>query len=56
MQLVQLAGPLVDASISLFHELQKNLLPTPKKSHYTFNLRDLSKASLPARAPAHGCL
>ena len=34
---------LVAASVSLYHTLSETLLPTPAKSHYTFNLRDLSK-------------
>ena len=33
----------VKASISLYNSVMSNLLPTPLKSHYTFNLRDLSK-------------
>uniref|UniRef100_A0A8C4TYN4 Dynein axonemal heavy chain 1 n=1 Tax=Falco tinnunculus TaxID=100819 RepID=A0A8C4TYN4_FALTI len=35
--------PLVDASIRLYLTITSQLLPTPAKSHYTFNLRDLSK-------------
>ncbi|XP_041969812.1 dynein axonemal heavy chain 1-like [Aricia agestis] len=35
--------PLLKASIGIFHALVEELLPTPTKSHYTFNLRDLSK-------------
>lgn len=34
---------IVTASISLYNTIRKELLPTPNKSHYTFNLRDLSK-------------
>lgn len=35
--------PLVDATISMYMTITSQLLPTPAKSHYTFNLRDLSK-------------
>jgi dynein heavy chain len=34
---------LVNSTISLFTWSVKQLLPTPAKSHYTFNLRDFSK-------------
>jgi dynein heavy chain, axonemal len=33
----------VDGVIKVYNEIKINLLPTPKKSHYTFNLRDISK-------------
>uniref|UniRef100_A0A803TP24 Dynein axonemal heavy chain 1 n=1 Tax=Anolis carolinensis TaxID=28377 RepID=A0A803TP24_ANOCA len=35
--------PLVDATIRVYTTITSQLLPTPAKSHYTFNLRDLSK-------------
>ncbi|XP_054472107.1 dynein axonemal heavy chain 1 [Anoplopoma fimbria] len=35
--------PLVDATIRVYATITSQLLPTPAKSHYTFNLRDLSK-------------
>lgn len=35
--------PLVDSTISVYTTITSQLLPTPAKSHYTFNLRDLSK-------------
>lgn len=35
--------PLVDATICVYSTITSQLLPTPAKSHYTFNLRDLSK-------------
>ncbi|GFR45764.1 hypothetical protein Agub_g7181 [Astrephomene gubernaculifera] len=39
----RLARPLVAASLDAYVLAQKELLPTPAKSHYTFNLRDVSK-------------
>ena len=38
-----LAKPIVISSIAIFSEISKQLRPTPNKSHYTFNLRDISK-------------
>ena len=35
--------PIVHASIDIFNTCSAELLPTPAKSHYTFNLRDLGK-------------
>nr|XP_031542333.1 dynein heavy chain 1, axonemal isoform X7 [Vicugna pacos] len=35
--------PLVEATINVYSTITSQLLPTPAKSHYTFNLRDLSK-------------
>ncbi|KAJ3214893.1 Dynein heavy chain 1, axonemal [Dinochytrium kinnereticum] len=34
---------IVQASIIIYNTIRAELLPTPAKSHYTFNLRDLSK-------------
>jgi len=34
---------LVDATVSIYTTISSQLLPTPAKSHYTFNLRDVSK-------------
>uniref|UniRef100_A0A8C3UWY6 Dynein axonemal heavy chain 1 n=1 Tax=Catharus ustulatus TaxID=91951 RepID=A0A8C3UWY6_CATUS len=41
--LKDLNKPLVNATISVYMTITSQLLPTPAKSHYTFNLRDLSK-------------
>ncbi|GLG96111.1 Uncharacterized protein GBIM_02933, partial [Gryllus bimaculatus] len=38
-----LNAPLVKASMSVYSTIVTELLPTPAKTHYTFNLRDLSK-------------
>ena len=37
------ARPLVTATLEVYETIQKHLLPTPTKIHYTFNLRDVSK-------------
>eukprot|EP00775_Hariotina_reticulata_P006671 gene6671-6895_t len=39
----KLAKGLVGATLDVYEYVQKHLLPTPTKSHYTFNLRDVSK-------------
>lgn len=37
------AAPLVLATVELYNSISERLLPTPTKSHYLFNLRDISK-------------
>uniref|UniRef100_K3WBA0 Uncharacterized protein n=1 Tax=Globisporangium ultimum (strain ATCC 200006 / CBS 805.95 / DAOM BR144) TaxID=431595 RepID=K3WBA0_GLOUD len=39
----QLSGAVVSATLELYQLAMQALLPTPKKSHYTFNLRDFSR-------------
>ncbi|KAI5628238.1 dynein heavy chain 6, axonemal isoform X2 [Silurus asotus] len=39
----QAAGSIVDAAVEIYNRMSVDLLPTPAKSHYVFNLRDLSK-------------
>ncbi|KAL8017811.1 putative bromodomain, AAA+ ATPase domain, dynein heavy chain region D6 P-loop [Plasmopara halstedii] len=41
--MTHLAVPIVDASVELYQQVEVEMLPTPSRSHYTFNLRDLSK-------------
>lgn len=42
-KVADLGSCLVDSCISVYRTISSQLLPTPAKSHYTFNLRDLSK-------------
>lgn len=42
-EIKQLCEPLAVATIQLFNTLSENFLPTPAKSHYVFNMRDISK-------------
>ena len=34
---------MISATVSVYNSIAENLLPTPSKSHYLFNLRDISK-------------
>lgn len=34
---------IVKCSVDIYERVSNELLPTPAKSHYTFNLRDVSK-------------
>ncbi|RVE44268.1 hypothetical protein evm_011063 [Chilo suppressalis] len=39
-----LGDPIVNAAVEVYLKICAELLPTPAKSHYVFNLRDLSKS------------
>ena len=34
---------LIESALTMYQKIRDNLLPTPSKSHYTFNFRDMSK-------------
>jgi hypothetical protein len=40
---IKFSKQLVSATLDMYARCQEQLLPTPAKSHYTFNLRDVSK-------------
>mmetsp|Transcript_49834 Transcript_49834/g.161193 ORF Transcript_49834/g.161193 Transcript_49834/m.161193 type:complete len:2904 (-) Transcript_49834:280-8991(-) len=42
-QLADLSGPIIGATVDMFFRISADLLPTPIKCHYTFNLRDPAK-------------
>ena len=40
-----LCSPIVASAVEAYNRVSAELLPMPAKSHYTFNLRDLSKVA-----------
>lgn len=42
-EIKNMSGPLAQATINIFNTVQQEFLPTPAKSHYVFNMRDVSK-------------
>lgn len=41
--LEKLSNSIVKSTIDIYFKITKDLLPTPSKCHYTFNLRDVAK-------------
>ena len=42
-EVVNMRTQLIDATITLWEQVGKRLLPTPAKFHYTFNIRELAR-------------
>ena len=42
-QVADLCDPVVAATVALYNSIRTELLPTPSKSHYIFNLRDVAR-------------
>ena len=42
-EITNLMEEVVESVLYVYDSVKRELLPTPKKSHYTFNLRDISK-------------
>jgi len=42
-EIIGMTSSIVSSTISIYQMISSDLLPTPKKSHYLFNLRDVSK-------------
>ncbi|MEW5314022.1 MAG: hypothetical protein WDW38_005550 [Sanguina aurantia] len=43
IEMRSISAGIVNCSVDAYNRISEELLPTPAKSHYTFNLRDLSK-------------
>ncbi|XP_064645339.1 dynein axonemal heavy chain 6-like [Lineus longissimus] len=52
----QCAEPIVAAAVEIYGRMSTDLLPTPAKSHYVFNLRDLSKCVQGVLQADPGCI
>ena len=43
LQVSNLTNAVVDSTIAIYNSIRAELLPTPSKPHYTFNLRDVAR-------------
>lgn len=41
--MASLSDGLVSATLEVYGKVEREMLPTPSRPHYTFNLRDISK-------------
>ena len=41
--IVNMRSVVIDATINLWEQVKRRILPTPSKFHYTFNIRELSR-------------
>lgn len=42
-EIIDMRGPLIDATISIWDAVKRRLLPTPSKFHYNFTIRELAR-------------
>ena len=42
-EVITMKNLLIDATITLWEQVKNNILPTPLKFHYIFNIRELSR-------------
>jgi len=42
-EIKMIVAPVVSATVQVYNSIREQMLPTPAKSHYTFNLRDLAR-------------
>lgn len=43
LQVTAATSAVVDSTIEVYNQIREQLLPTPSKPHYTFNLRDVAR-------------
>lgn len=43
LQIMATTTAVVDSTIEVYNQIREQLLPTPSKPHYTFNLRDVAR-------------